>query len=161
MPSCTVCSHPDRQAIDEALVLGTSQRQLAATFSLSKDAVRRHHAAHLSPALRKVAETRQTGGAAKAVDELAELRERARRLLDAAEAKGDLRNAGALIGQLRGIVELLAKLTGELDERPQIAVINLATSTEWLALRSALLGALDPFPEARNAVAARILELEP
>lgn len=161
MPSCTVCPHPDRQAIDEALVLGTSMTQLATTYELSKDAIRRHRTAHLSSALRKVAEARQTGGSVKAIDRLEDLLQRAESLLAIAEAKGDVRNATAVIGQLRGIVELLAKLTGELDERPQIAVINVATSAEWLALRSAVLGALDPFPDARHAVASRILELEP
>ena len=161
MPTCTVCPHPDREAIDEALVLGTSMTQLATTYELSKDAVRRHRTAHLSPALRKVVEARQSGGSVKAIDRLEELYTRASALLDRAEEKGSTRDGVAAIGQLRGIVETLAKLTGELDERPQIAVINVATSAEWLATRSALFDALRPYPDAAQAVASRLKELEP
>jgi hypothetical protein len=59
--------------------------------------------------------------------------------------------------RLRAQTELLAKLLGELDERPQV---TLVTAPEWLQLRAALLDALRPHPEARSAVAARLLVLE-
>lgn len=161
MPACSVCPHPDRQAIDEALVLGTSMTQLATTYELSKDAIRRHRTAHLSPALRKVVEARQTGGSIKAIDRLEDLYDRASALLERAEEKGSTRDGVAAIGQLRGIVETLAKITGELDERPTVQVLNIATSTEWLATRSALFEALRPYPDAAQAVASRLKELEP
>ena len=44
-----------------------------------------------------------------------------------AEGAGDLRTALAAIREARGNVELLAKLSGELDERP---VVNLDLSPE-------------------------------
>ncbi len=55
------------------------------------------------------------------------------------------------------IVELTAKLVGELDERPQV---NVLLAPEWLAVRAALLAALRPYPEARVAVAARLAAME-
>jgi hypothetical protein len=58
--------------------------------------------------------------------------------------------------QLQGQVELLAKLLGELDERPQV---NVLLGDEWLSVRGTLLGALQPYPEARAAVAASLLAL--
>lgn len=42
MASCSVCSHPDRAAIDKALVSGTSIRDIAGQFTLSRSAVSRH-----------------------------------------------------------------------------------------------------------------------
>jgi hypothetical protein len=48
---------------------------------------------------------------------------------------------------------LLAKLLGELDERP---VVNLTLSPEWLELRAVIIGALEPHPEAREAVVRAI-----
>lgn len=60
-------------------------------------------------------------------------------------------------GQLQGHLELLAKLRGELDERPQI---NVLLAPEWLTVRTALLEALWSYPEARTAVAARLQKLE-
>jgi hypothetical protein len=54
-------------------------------------------------------------------------------------------------------IELQAKLLGELDDRPQV---NVLLAPEWLTVRTALLGALGPYPEARAAVAAQLLALE-
>lgn len=59
--------------------------------------------------------------------------------------------------QLAGSRELLAKLAGLLDDRPQI---NVLVAPEWLRLRAELVAALEPFPDARQAVAARLVALE-
>lgn len=59
--------------------------------------------------------------------------------------------------RLQGQTELLAKLMGELDERPQI---NVALSAEWMSVRTVLLEALNPYPDARAAVAQRLMTLE-
>lgn len=58
--------------------------------------------------------------------------------------------------QLQNQTELLAKLLGELNEAPQL---NLTVSAEWAVVRTALLVALAPYPEARAAVAERLLAL--
>ena len=50
---------------------------------------------------------------------------------------------------LQGHLELLAKLIGQLDERP---VVNLLVMPEWLALRGRIVAALAAYPEARAAV---------
>ena len=47
-------------------------------------------------------------------------------------------------------IELQAKLIGELDDRPQV---NLLVAPQWLELRVQILAALQPYPEARLAVA--------
>jgi hypothetical protein len=48
--TCTVCAHPERQAIDRALVGVTSPyRDIARQYGLSKDALLRHKADHLLP----------------------------------------------------------------------------------------------------------------
>lgn len=46
-------------------------------------------------------------------------------------------------------IELLAKLTGELDERPEV---NVFIDPRWLVARSSLLAALAEHPEALEAV---------
>jgi hypothetical protein len=51
--------------------------------------------------------------------------------------------------RLHAQLELLAKLLGDLDERPQI---NVLVAPEWIQLRTTLLEALRPYPEARTAV---------
>jgi hypothetical protein len=58
--------------------------------------------------------------------------------------------------QLQNQTELLAKLLGELNDAPQV---NVTISPEWQTVRAVLLAALAPYPDARTAVAARLLAL--
>ena len=55
--------------------------------------------------------------------------------------------------RLQSQIELLAKLLGELDERAQV---NILIAPEWLTLRTAILKALEPYPEARLALAEAV-----
>jgi len=48
---CTVCAHPDPEAIDQALVGGVSLRDIARQRGVSKDAVNRHNKVHVSAAV--------------------------------------------------------------------------------------------------------------
>lgn len=58
--------------------------------------------------------------------------------------------------RLQGQIELLAKLIGQLDERP----LNIIISPEWIALRGALLDVLNQYPEVKFAVAERLSVFE-
>jgi hypothetical protein len=90
--------------------------------------------------------------------ELTELREKAMSLLLLAEAAGDIRTALAGIREARACLELLAEVQGELDRRPTLNL--LAVSPDWLAVRSEVMRALSPYPEARRAVADGLVALE-
>lgn len=158
---CKVCSHPDRAAIEAAITGGLSNTQAGIRWGMSKDSVRRHKDAHLSPALRAVAAGRESAGAVKALDRLEALYAKASRVLDAAEAEGKASLSLAAIRELRGIVELLARVTGELDERPTVQVLNVAATPEWDALRGLVLAALRPYPDAGRAVALALTEAMP
>jgi transposase-like protein len=48
--TCTICSHPDRDAVEHAIVSGGSIRRIAAQFGLTPTSVRRHMANHLPAA---------------------------------------------------------------------------------------------------------------
>jgi hypothetical protein len=158
--TCTVCRHDDREAIDFGLLAGQPLRDIARRHGVGKDAVARHGQAHVSPALAVVRREREQRGAETLVDRVERLYERASAILDAAEAEGRPTVALGAVRELRGIVETLGKLTGELDEKPTTNVVNLIASPDWIAVRGALLDALRPFPDARAIVAGRLLELE-
>jgi hypothetical protein len=67
------------------------------------------------------------------------------------------------VREARATLESIAKITGELNEKPTVT-INLAASPEWLQLQGLILAALMPFPDARLAVADAIEiigEIEP
>jgi hypothetical protein len=46
-------------------------------------------------------------------------------------------------------LELQGKLLGELNEAP---TVNLLAVPEWFSLRSTIIAALEPYPEAKQAV---------
>ena len=155
--TCTVCGHAEREAIDRALLAGEPYRGIAQRFAASPDAVFRHRSDHLPAALPQAQEVAEVALADSLLDQLAELRADAPRIGRKAEGAGDLKTALAGVRELVRIVELTAKLVGELDERPQV---NVLVAPEWLAVRSALLDVLRDYPEARTAVAARLAVLE-
>ena len=146
---CTVCDHPERHSIDEALVTGASYRSVAKRFRLSDSAAYRHKSEHLPTHLLKAREVEQVAQADDLLDQVRNLQTHALDILELAEQTGDLKTALAAISQARGNLELLGKLAGELDERP---VVNLNVSPEWLELRAVIVGALEPHPAAHTAV---------
>lgn len=157
---CITCSHPDREAIDREIVLARlSLGDIGKRHGISKSAVHRHKP-HVAPALQAVVAERAKAGPTTALQRLEDLHARATRLLDRAEADDKPSLSLAAIKELRGLVETIARITGELDERPQVQVLNVAADPAWIATRQAMLAALAPFPEARAAVAARLREIE-
>jgi hypothetical protein len=147
--TCTVCTHPDRTAIDLALVNGVSGNAVAAKYRVSEDAVVRHRGNHLPAALVQAQAAEDVAQADGLLSQLQQLQSDARRIGRKAEDTGDLRTALAGIRELVRIVEL--------DERPQV---NVLVAPEWVTARSTLLEA-QTYPEARAAVAASLLRLEP
>jgi hypothetical protein len=151
--SCTVCEHPDREAIDRALVGDASNRSVASLYDVSEAAVRRHKANHLPAKLAIAQAAEEVAQADTLLGQVRDLQQRALKILDKAEEAGELKTALGAIREARGNLELLAKLLGELDDRPQI---NVLISPEWLELRAVIVGALEPHSEARGAVLAAI-----
>jgi hypothetical protein len=146
---CSVCDHPEKHSIDEALVSGAPYRSVAKRFELSESAVYRHKTEHLPAQLLKAREVEEVAHADDLLDQVRSLQAHALDILERAEKAGELRTALAAISQARGNLELLGKLAGELDERP---VVNLHVSPEWLELREVVVGALEPHPAAHRAV---------
>ena len=146
---CTVCEHPEKNAIDRALVGSVSNRSVASLYDVSEAAVRRHKANHLPAKLVMAEKAAEVVEANNLLRQVGDLQRRALAILDKAEETGELRTALSAIKEARGNLELLAKLLGELDERP---IVNLNISPEWLELRAVIVGALEPHPEALSAV---------
>ena len=136
---CTVCDHPESHSIDEALVSGAPYRTVAKRFVLSESAVYRHKTEHLPAQLLKAREAEEAARADDLLDQVRNLQAHALHILESAEQAGDLGTALAAISRARDNLELLGKLTGELDERP---VTNVLISPEWLELRTVIVGAL-------------------
>jgi hypothetical protein len=146
--SCATCEHPERESIDRALVGGASNRSVASLYDLSEAAVRRHKANHLPAKLAKAYEAEEASHAGDLLRQVRALQDKTLNILLRAEGSGELRTAVSAVREARRNVELLARLSGELDERP----VNVLISPEWIELRTVIVGALEPYADARGAV---------
>lgn len=154
---CSICSHESRAEIERLLVSRSSYRAIAIQLGVGKDSLRRHAKEHLPALLAKAHEAEEIARADELIKQLRELQERTERLLDKAELHNKWHSAFVGVGQYRQNLELLARLIGELEATPAIQV-NVLVSEEWLELRTAIVAALEPHPEAKEAV-LRALEV--
>ena len=113
---CTVCAHPERRAIDVAVVSGTPNRRIASRYGVSEAAVRRHVASHLPAALARARDAAEQALAGDLLAQVRALQARALAILDVADSTGDQRTALAALREARGSLELIAKLTGAFRE---------------------------------------------
>ncbi len=154
---CSVCQHPDRPAVDQALVNHRPFRAIARQFGLSKDAVLRHHDDDLPATLAKAQEAEDVAHAIDVLGQLRAINAATLQVLADARTVGDGDLALKAVDRVQRQIELQAKLLGELDERP---TVNVLIAPEWLVVRAELLDALRAYPDARTAVAARLAALE-
>jgi hypothetical protein len=96
---CTVCDHPEKHSIDEALVSGTPYRSVAKRFGLSESAVYRHKTEHLPGHLLKAREVEEVAQADDLLEQVRHLQAHALDILERAEKVGDLRTALAAISR--------------------------------------------------------------
>ncbi len=130
-------------------------RDIARRFEVSKDALARHRRSHLPASLVKAHEAQEVAVADDLLSQARNLQARTLSILDAAEASGEHRVALSAIREARTNLEAMSRMAGELQERPATTLV----SSEWVTLRTTLLEALVPYPEARASVSVRLLEL--
>jgi len=173
----------DRRLLSKE-INGESFRRISSNFGYSATALRRHLADHLAVDLAAVRQAREDAkaqalaaehakeieviksdmanstaarleNAASFFDQLREVRRKAATLLDQAEATQDLRAAGTLLKELREQIRLMAELEGKLASQPQI---NILINPQWIELRTQIITALEPFPQAKEAILRAIRE---
>jgi hypothetical protein len=157
--TCTICTHAQRQAIDEALVAGESFRSIAFRFDTSHMAVQRHKK-HLSGKLVKAAERAEERHADSLVEQLDTLLSRAKALLDEVfpekRQNGQVvkpRDVAAALREMRETLLLMGRMTGQLKGDGATVNVGIMFGTpEWGRVTAALMGALLPYPDARAAV---------
>ena len=155
--TCTICRHEKRADIDKALIAHSSYRDIARRHGVTKDALLRHHDNHLPAALMKAKDAEEVAQADVLLRQVGELRDRALAILDVAEAAAEYRDALAAIREARGCLELLGKLAGQLKDAP---TVNVILSAEWRDIQAIILAALEPYMDARLAVAGALTNME-
>lgn len=79
---------------------------------------------------------------------------------DQAEKVGDLKAANLSYAQIIRTLELVGKLLNQFSAHARVVHNSLVISPDYLRLRSALIEALQPYPEARMTVARVLREME-
>ena len=127
MKTCAICNHPRRAEIDRLLVEKVSLRDIAGRFGVSRSALSRH-TGHIPCALVAAKEAGKVADAGTLLDQVKGLVVRATGILDGAEQAGEYQAALGAIREVRGCLELLGKLNGELrTSASAIAVANAQT----------------------------------
>lgn len=115
---CSICLHPDRRALEASHVSGTPLRALAKQYGKDKGTIHKHLREHLPRAVVQAAQTiEERSHGDGIISEVLTLRDEARRLLAKAEAKGDVRTAISGIRELTRLLELKARIVGELRDK--------------------------------------------
>ncbi|NOT62394.1 MAG: hypothetical protein HOP19_19480 [Acidobacteria bacterium] len=121
---CTICIHPNRHEVDQQLVEGIAFPAIAAKYSVSIDALGRHKANHVPMQLTKAQEAETVTRADDLLSHITQLDVDAKGVFEQAKRKGDLRVALVAIRERTRVMELQARIMGELDERAQININN-------------------------------------
>lgn len=141
MPSlCTICAHPARREIEKLLVSATPLRKISARFETTVSALHRHRAGHLL--IEAVKREQEAKSAARVDDVLGHARtlqdrtenlfgeaqtiyQEARRAKDQKTALAAIRESALATREVRGNVELVARLTGQLDPPSGARIENM------------------------------------
>jgi len=164
---CKICQHADRNKIDfDIASKNGSLRTISDRYNVPIGSLKRHkESGHVVKRIAKAAEVKEIVEAGTLLEQINSLKDRALNILKSAEGveengvkvPPDLRTACTAIREVRGILELLAKVTGELNERPQI---NILMSPEWITVRTVVLQVLEPYPEAKVQLIEALAKVE-
>ena len=122
---CSICVHKQREKIEEALLENQSFRNIAKQFSVSYSALKRHFDnEHIERSLILAKESKEITKADRLIDQLKALKKRAVQILDKAELAEALPTALFAIREIRGIIELYAKVLGQIKS----AQVNIQQS---------------------------------
>jgi len=125
--TCTICHHHRRDSVDKALLRGEQLKAVARRYGVSDDALGRHRK-HMQTVIVKAAalvEQKDLAYGSALLVEIARIRADAERLQVESERRQDVRSALRAIHERLAVVELEAKLSGQIDTSPKNVTINL------------------------------------
>ncbi len=152
---CTVCTHPDHETIDRDLLSGTPYRAVGKRYGVGTSAVFRHKRDHITQLIAQAVEARGVRDLEYGDDLLGQLQSlngRAMSILDDAEASGDRRAELAAIREVRSIIELNAKLCGQIAERHFHLHAHQQLTPEAAEQLTSAMGAMREFVEAQRSM---------
>jgi hypothetical protein len=89
------------------------------------------------------------------LDRIEDLIEQGQRMYESARAVVNMPMALRAVAELRALLELKAKITGELDQRPAVTV-NVQQSSEYITVRNIFFEEAEDYPELRTRISRRL-----
>lgn len=129
---CTVCTHTDKDKINAQLVEGATLESTAKIYGLTVAALQRHQKNHIPAQLIKAQGAQEVAAADSLMVRITALNTKAEDVYRRAIDADNLTAAIAAVREMRGITELYAKITGELQAQ---TVNNIIIMPEWVSLR--------------------------
>src|SRR5436190_12743353 len=129
--TCTICVHHRRDSVDKALLRGEQLKAVARRYGVSDDALGRHRK-HMQLVIAKAAAAvgqRELAYGSALLEEIGRIRADAERLQVESERRRDVRSALRAIHERLAVVELEAKLSGQIDTAPKNVTINVQAIT--------------------------------
>lgn len=145
---CKICSSPDRDAIEAALLANASPATIAKSYpKLSEKLIDRHRRSCIPVIIER---TRAVVTATNITTRMADLMCECEEFLVTAKGADDRKAQGVALGRLTSAIELLARLSGELS--PAGAEDALVRSAQWQKFLKAAIDELTPIPGALAAL---------
>lgn len=147
---CTVCRHKKLEEINKQLINGESYRSISKLFGVSEQSILRHKENHISELLFKSKEITDLAQADNLTLYLNTEYQDIKNIKKQAIEKGNHDLTLKAIDRSLKTIEIVAKVYGLIQK--QSININILQNPEWLELRTKIVKALDPYPEAKLAV---------
>ena len=152
---CAICTHEQRVAIEEDIIRGRSRPQIGQQYGMSSTAVYRHENTHMVKTLAASKKALEVATGDVLVGKLTQLQERTEIILDKCERDKNYRAALYAIQQLKGLIELCAKLAGELKTGSRVSI---TVNSEWISLKTLIFETLREYPDAELALKEKLRE---
>lgn len=160
-PKCSVCIHAKRADVDRMLLGGSaSLRDIAKQFGVTAASLNRHRNNHLPARMAEVAERNVEADIRTAIDVVAQLKAingASLNILKEARTAKDGSLALQAIDRIQKQIELQAKLIDLINDGD---TVNIVISPEWVQVRTLIIAALQPYPEARQSVTTALQSVE-
>ena len=115
--TCAICSHKDERLINQLIISGEAERSIAKQYGISASSVHRHKG-HIQDLIQRD----NTLHANDIIGRMRALQDKTLAILECAESKQDNKIALQAVKEARCNFELIAKLTGQLEEK--LAVVD-------------------------------------
>jgi hypothetical protein len=158
---CTICNHHRRDSVDKLLLRGEQLKAVSRRYSVSEDALGRHKK-HMQLVIAKAAavvEQKELAYGSALLEEIGRIKADAERLQLESERRRDVRAALRAIHERLAVVELEAKLSGQIETGQKNVTINLQTVSPEEAVEYAR-DILDMFAAGAVPNGSKIIDAE-